>query len=227
MLNIALNKLKYNIENAMVRKKLIKVTFPDGTVICLSSRTETMLSVLKKIEEDKLSLIKIKWKHLPLVSVNQYLKFGEWMKPICPGWYLKTKSTPIDKYQQLIEIDSQLQLGLKIEFDYGFDAQDTVVKKPFSTGNLLVKMPDGEYIGNESSIDTFIEAIWKLGVDDIMRKGLTLNDRQLITKNKMYDNQVQIDTDCWVVVPMYNKEKLKLLRVIGAMLHKKIEASLI
>lgn len=88
-------------------------------------------------------------------------------------------------------------------------------------------MPDGEYIGNESSIDTFIEAIWKLGVDDIMRKGLTLNDRQLITKNKMYDNQVQIDTDCWVVVPMYNKEKLKLLRVIGAMLHKKIEASLI
>ena len=38
MLNIALNKLKYNIENAMVRKKLIKVTFPDGTVICLSSR---------------------------------------------------------------------------------------------------------------------------------------------------------------------------------------------
>lgn len=185
----------------MVRKKLIKVTFPDGTVICLSSRTETMLSVLKKIEEDKLSLIKIKWKHLPLVSVNQYLKFGEWMKPICPGWYLNTKSTPIDKYQQLIEIDSQLQLGLKIEFDYGFDAQDTVVKKPFSTGNLLVKMPDGEYIGNESSIDTFIEAIWKLGVDDIMRKGLTLNDRQLITKNKMYDNQVQIDTDCWVVVP--------------------------
>ena len=88
-------------------------------------------------------------------------------------------------------------------------------------------MPDGEYIGNESSIDTFIEAIWKLGVDDIMRKGLTLNDRQLITKNKMYDNQIQIDTDCWVVVPMYNKEKLKLLRVIGAMLHKKIEASLI
>ena len=35
----------------MARKKLIKVTFPDGTVICLSSRTETMLSVLRKIGE--------------------------------------------------------------------------------------------------------------------------------------------------------------------------------
>ena len=37
----------------MARKKLIKVTFPDGTVICLSSRTETMLSVLRKIGEKK------------------------------------------------------------------------------------------------------------------------------------------------------------------------------
>ena len=36
----------------MARKKLIKVTFPDGTVICLSSRTETMLSVLRKIGEN-------------------------------------------------------------------------------------------------------------------------------------------------------------------------------
>ena len=89
----------------MARKKLIKVTFPDGTVICLSSRTETMLSVLRKIGENKMSIIKIKWKHLPLVSVNQYLKFGEWMKPICPGWYLNAKSTPADKYQQLLQID--------------------------------------------------------------------------------------------------------------------------
>ena len=88
-------------------------------------------------------------------------------------------------------------------------------------------MPDGEYIGNESSIDTFIEAIWKLGIDEIMRIGLTWNDFQLITKNKLYANQVQIDTDRWIVVPALNKEKLKLLRVIGAMLHKKIEVSLI
>lgn len=211
----------------MARKKLIKVTFPDGTVICLSSRTETMLSVLRKIGEDKISIIKIKWKHLPLVSVNQYLKFGEWMKPICPGWYLNAKSTPADKYQQLLQIDSQLKLGLKIEFECGFETQDIEQKKHIITGNLLVKMPDGEYIGNESSIDTFIEAIWKLGIDEIMRIGLTLNDFQLITRNKLYANQVQIDTDRWIVVPALNKEKLKLLRVIGAMLHKKIEVSLI
>ena len=126
-----------------------------------------------------------------------------------------------------MQIDSQLKLGLKIEFECGFETQDIEQKKHIITGNLLVKMPDGEYIGNESSVDTFTEAIWKLGIDEIMRIGLTWSDRQLITKNKMYDNQVQIDTDRWLVVPMYNKEKLKLLRVIGAMLHQKIEVSLI
>ncbi len=31
-------------------------------------------------------------------------------------------------------------------------------------------MSDGEYIGDVSETDTFIDAVWKLGIDNIMRK---------------------------------------------------------
>ena len=208
------------------QKKLIRVTFPTGVVICLTSRTDTMISVLKEIGEDQFPLIDVRWKHLPLVSRYPYLRYEKWMKQISPGWYLNTKSTPAEKYQQLKEIGEDLNLDINVEFDVGFEPQDYVEKKVLK-GNLLVKMPDGEYIGNESAIDTFIEVIWKLGTDDIMRKGITWNDCQFITRNKLYKNQLQIDKDRWIIVPQLNRDKIKLLRVIGAMLHLKIEATLI
>lgn len=88
-------------------------------------------------------------------------------------------------------------------------------------------MPDGEYIGNETGEDTFIETIWKLGIDSIMRKGVTWNGCQLITTSETYKNQIKINDNRWIVVPRFNKDKVKLLRVIGAMLHLKLYVTLI
>ena len=207
-------------------KKLLKVTFPDGSAICLNSRTGTMIAVLNEIGESNFSKIGIKWRRLPLVSKIQFLKYEEWMKPICPGWYLNTKSTAAEKYLQLVKINNILHLGLKVEFDVGFDTQDEN-KKTFSQGKLLVKMPDGEYIGNKTGEDTFIETIWKLGIDSIMRKGVTWNGCQLITTSETYKNQIKINDNRWIVVPRFNKDKVKLLRVIGAMLHLKLYVTLI
>ena len=210
----------------MSMKKLLKVTFPNGSVICLNSRTDTMIAVLNEIGERNFTKINIKWRRLPLVSQIQYLKYEEWMKPICPGWFLNTKSTAAEKFQQLERINTILHLGLKVEFDVGFDAQDKN-SNTFSQGKLLVKMPDGEYIGNESGIDTFIETIWKLGIDTIMRKEVKWNGCQLITTSKTDNNQIQINENRWIVVPRLNKDKVKLLRVIGAILHLKINVTLI
>lgn len=188
-----------------------------------------MLSVLREIEECEYKNIKIKWKHLPLVSVNNYLRYEEWMKQICPGWYLNTKSTPNDKYLQLKEISRQLCLNLNVEFDFGFIAQDEnkEIKLKHKDEKMLVRFPDGEYIGNKSATDTFLEVIWRLGVDEIMKKGLTWNEKNLITKAELYKGQIQVDKDRWMVIPYTTREKVKMLRVIGAMLKIKLEVNLI
>ena len=92
---------------------------------------------------------------------------------------------------------------------------------------LLVKFPDGDYVANSSALDTYLEVIWKLGIDDIMRRHLTWGGLELITTTQIVNSQVQIGEQRWVIVPNMTKEKVKLLRVIGAMLHIKLEITII
>lgn len=40
---------------------------------------------------------------------------------------------------------------------------------------------------------------------------------------KMFNNQVQVDEQRWIIVSNTTKDKIKLLRVIGAMFHLKME----
>ena len=88
-------------------------------------------------------------------------------------------------------------------------------------------MPDGEYIANDSSVDTFLEVIWQLGIEDIRKRDLLWGGNPLITRIKMFNNQVQVDSDRWIIVPNLMRDKVKLLRVISAMLRVKLEISVI
>ena len=45
----------------------------------------------------------------------------------------------------------------------------------------------------------------------------------MVTSTKMFNNQVQVDSQRWIIVPNSTKDKIKLLSVIGAMFHIKME----
>lgn len=66
-----------------------------------------------------------------------------------------------------------------------------------------------------------------MGIDDIRKKELSWGGNPLITRTKIANNQVQVDSDRWIIVPNTTKDKVKLLRVIGAMLHIKMEINVI
>ena len=91
----------------------------------------------------------------------------------------------------------------------------------------MVKFPDGEYVANDNALDTYLETIWKLGIDDIMRKNLTWRDKVLITTSQVANGQIQVEERRWVMVPNITKDKAKLLRVVAAMLHIKLEITII
>jgi len=221
--------MEEDIKRARAKKKTMRVTFPNGKVICYKNATSTMIAVLNEIGEDKFSSIKLELCHLPLLSREIYPKYKKDMKPVCEGWYLNTQSNSEGKYLQLKAINDQLNLGLKIELGTDFEVQDEPEKekRTKSKDKLLIKMPDGEYIANNSTIDTFLEAVWQLGIEDIRKKDLSWGGNPLITKTKIANNQVQIDSDRWVIVPNTTKDKVKLLRVIGAMLHIKMDINII
>ena len=211
------------------KKKYLRVTFPNGEEICYKNATSTMIAVLKKIGEDKFPMIKLELRHLPLLSREIYPKYKDYMKAICDGWYLNAQSNSDGKYLQLKAIDNQLDLGLKIELGDDFETQEDPERKKTSKNmdKLLIKMPDGEYIANNSVQETFLEVVWQLGIDDIKRKNLSWGGNPLITSTKLFNNQIQVDSNRWIIVPGSTKDKAKLLRVIGAMLHVKLEISVI
>lgn len=217
------------IRRTRAKKKYLRVTFPNGEELCYKNATSTMIATLNKIGEDKFPLIKLELCHLPLLSREIYPKYKKDMKPICEGWYINTQSNSDSKFLQLKAINDQLDLGLKIELGDDFETQEEPEKEKRSKtkDKLLIKMPDGEYIANDSALETFLETVWQLGIDEIRKKELSWGGNPLITRTKIANNQVQVDSDRWIIVPNTTKDKVKLLRVIGAMLHVKMEINVI
>ena len=89
-------------------RSLLRVTFPDGKVLCYKSATMTFVEALQMISTDKLSQVKLESYHLPLISQEVYPRFKEWMKPIKDGWYVNVQSDSDQKYMQLVSINQQL-----------------------------------------------------------------------------------------------------------------------
>lgn len=213
------------VKRDRARRKLLRVTFPNGKVLCYKSTTDTMIATMQELGDDVIANIKLQSCHLPLLSKEIYPKYKEWMKPVCNGWYLNTQSNSDTKFLQLNAINEQLSLGLKIELGEDFVAQDNhnKEKRTRTKGEILVKLPDGQCFANNSITNTFLEVIRGIGIDKIKQKELTWCGKPLITTSKMFNGQVQIDNERWIVVPNTTKDKVKLLRVIGAMLRINME----
>lgn len=213
------------VKRDRARRKLLRVTFPNGKVLCYKSTTDTMIATMQELGDGVIANIKLLSCHLPLLSKEIYPKYKEWMKPICNGWYLNTQSNSDTKFLQLNAINEQLSLGLKIELREDFVAQDNPnkEKRTRTKGEILVKLPDGQCFANNSITNTFLEVIREIGIDKIKQKELTWCGKPLITTSKMFNGQVQIDNERWIVVPNTTKDKVKLLRVIGAMLRINME----
>lgn len=221
--------MEEEIKRQKKKKKLLRVTFPNGKVICYKNATSTMIAVLNEIGEEKFPSIKLELCHLPLLSREIYPRYKKDMKPICEGWYLNAQTNSDGKFLQLKAINDQLDLGLKIETGTDFETQEEPDKerRSKSKDKLLIKMPDGEYIANDSALDTFLEVVWQLGIEDIRKKDLSWGGNPLVTNKKIAKNQVQVDSNRWIIVPNTTKDKVKLLRVIGAMLHIKMDINII
>lgn len=221
--------MEEEIKRPRAPKKLLRVTFPNGKVICYKNATSTMIAVLNEIGEEKFPSIKLELCHLPLLSREIYPRYKKDMKTICEGWYLNAQTNSDGKFLQLKAINDQLDLGLKIETGTDFETQEEPDKerRSKSKDKLLIKMPDGEYIANDSALDTFLEVVWQLGIEDIRKKDLSWGGNPLVTNKKIAKNQVQVDSNRWIIVPNTTKDKVKLLRVIGAMLHIKMDINII
>lgn len=204
------------------KPKKLRVRFPDGTLYCYSSVKETFLETLRKIGYQKLSKVKLEVCRLPMFSQNQYELYKDFMEPIGGGWYVNTQGDTYNKYVQLKNINDQLNLGLEIDLSEDFKGEK-VARGSKGMAVLEVTFPDHTVISEENTNETFMQCIWHLGVDNVRKLNLKQGGKDLITSAKLYNGQVQVDVNRWLVVPGALKDKVKILRVISAMLHVKLD----
>lgn len=211
------------------QKKLLRVTLPDGKVVCHKSATMTFIDALAGLDSSCYEKITLENCHLPLVSREIYPRYKDWMKPLPDGWYVNTQSDTQQKYMQLNSIKIQLGIQMEIEIGTDFITSDEKVaqKSKKRDAKLLVKFPNGEYVAGDNPIDTLIEAIWEIGPENIKRKELVFKDKSIITFSKQYNGQVQVGKDLWLTVPSLTKEKYMMLRNISSVMKLGLEITII
>jgi hypothetical protein len=217
-------------ENLRQRAKsqLIRVTMPNGEVICYNRSLETYLEVLRKIGSENFPKINLTAAGKSFFSKEIYPEFKNTMKEVCDEWYvIITGGTP-GMYMQLRSIAQQLGLNMEVEIGDNFITQKANVSRTRkSDDKLMVKLPDGNYIAGENPIDTLLETIYYIGPEVIMRKGLEYKSKPIVTRKKQFNGQVQVGSDMWLNVPGTTKEKYKMLVIINIMMKLGLEITLL
>lgn len=96
-------------------KTVLRVTFPDGTVIADKKAKVTFAESIKRIGLMRVRSLGLTFCHVPLVSNTLDKKYANQQTPVGSGLYVMTHSSTQDKKKQLEKISDQLHLGLKVE----------------------------------------------------------------------------------------------------------------
>ncbi len=200
----------------------LRVSFPDGEILCYSNAKETFVETLKRIDKNMLEQITLEMSHIPLISKSINPQYQKYMCPINNGWYVNTQSDTSTKYRQLLIINEQLNLGLIIDMSKDFKGE-RIKRGGKNMLVLQITFPDGTVIGESNTLETYLQCIWKLGIDKIRQKNLEYGGKPLVTLTKQYSTQIQIDANRWITVPNSLKDKAKVLKVIGIVLQQKLD----
>lgn len=96
-------------------KTVLRVTFPDGTVIADKKAKNTFAETIKRIGLMKVRNLGITFCHVPIVSNTLDKKYGQAQIPVGDGLYIMTHSSTHDKKKQLDKISQELGVGLMVE----------------------------------------------------------------------------------------------------------------
>ena len=96
-------------------KTVLRVTFPDGTVIADKKAKNTFAETINRLGLLKVRNLGITFCHVPIVSNTLDRKYGQAQIPVGDGLYVMTHSSTHDKKKQLAKIAKDLGIKLIVE----------------------------------------------------------------------------------------------------------------
>ena len=210
------------------QKKILRVSFPDGTVFCYKNATITFTEAIRKIGAENVAGLNMEWRHNALCSKEQILGYEPYMKPLDNGWLINTQSDTSEKYLILKSIISKLGVDCTVELGEDFETSKVkgFVKERQRVGGLLIQFADGEFVGGGSPKDSYIQAITKIGLDTVCYKGFEDHGHELVTRYNKYKGQIQSGNK-WITIPGQTKDKISALQRISQKLNLGLKITVI
>jgi hypothetical protein len=226
--------------------KGMKVTFPDGTVIWHRQAIDTFIDTLRNIGLKRIAELGIKHGGgFDLVSKEKRPTVpGRIWQHECEGWYIYSNISNSTKAEDLKLISDYYQLGLIIE--EGKPMQETIRQispsaQIKSTSDRILITPqniqdvkgrdiritvNGKTFQEENAIQSFIEALKFIGLDEVAKVGIIcagynlVDSRQRLDGGKRWQQQ---EGNKWVYVYFSNETKVNYLMQIADYLNLSIK----
>ena len=166
---------------------ILRVTYPDGSVIEKRKVSDTLVEVIKKSDPDLINEMNIKLANVNLVSKTVNEKYAFCQKEIQDGWYVMTLCSTDKKQEILQKISDELNLDLKIE-------QIAIVDNVLSTPKeyavihpkrikIKVTFPNGRVVYEVQVMKTLLEVVAYAKPEKVRSLNIIVNNDNLITSN--------------------------------------------
>lgn len=212
-------------------RELLRVTFPDGTVLCDNSTTVTYAQTIEKIGPDAVAALGIEYCKTPLLSkeYSDNKNYKTVQREVGGGWLLFTQGSTATKMLLLMNISNQLNLGLKIE--RGTDLQPVTKAKLVSRktvrNSIEVTLQDGTVITGENSRDVYVKTLRHIGLDKVRRLSLDIQGVPLVTTRPVA-KMMQSDehNGLYITIPNGTKKMYKYLLLIASFSHTRFTVTI-
>lgn len=225
--------------------KGLRVTFPDGTVIWHQAAINTFIETLRKIGLERIPEVGIIRSGYNIVSKDKRPPVpGRIWQHESDGWYIYSNMSNVIKIEDLRRISDHFGLNLIIEEgkpgqtpvkvpSYDKNTTDAIPITPQNTndtnGRDLRITVNGKVFQERNAIQTFIEALKYIGLDEVAKVGIFCKGYNLVDTRQRVDGGQkwqQQEGNKWVYVYFSNPTKAQYLFQIAdcLKLNIKIEA---
>ena len=166
---------------------ILRVEFPDGTVLQDKNVSETYAKAIKLIDPDLVALVNLSHAGVGVVSKTLDSRYAQYQKPIGDGWYVMTNSSTNTKCTDLQTISDELELDLKVYLVPLDGSEITLlprVEVPEGTrAKIRVTFPDGRVIFPSKVLEALVEVVKYAGAERVRELGIVCCGDNLILKN--------------------------------------------
>lgn len=166
---------------------ILRVEFPDGTVVQDKSVCETYAKTIKLIDPELVALVELSHAGVEVVSKTLNSRYARYQKPIGDGWYVMTNSSTNTKRDDLQKISDELELDLKVylvPLDGSYITVLPNVETPEGTrAKIRVTFPDGRVIFPSKVLEALVEVVKYAGAERVRELNINCCGDNLILKN--------------------------------------------